>query len=101
MNVLALASKAKTNKELAIMTGLGILVIGGICYYYHTQNQALKRMHRRSIGQMSEMGSKISSLQKMINSLRSENYQLYLRNNDLIASLRKLEFNISDKEDRD
>ena len=97
MNALALASKAKTNKELAIMAGLGILVIGGICYYYHVQNQELKRMHRRSTGQMSEMGSQIASMQEIINNLHD---QLYLRNK-LIESMKKTDTNISNQEDGD
>jgi hypothetical protein len=79
------------------MAGLGILVIGGICYYYHTQNQELKRMHRRSTGQMSEMGSQIASMQEIINNLHN---QLYLRNK-LIASMKKYDANISIKEDGD
>ena len=100
MNALALASKAKTNKELVIMAGLGILVIGGICYYYHAQNQELKRMHRKSTGQMSEMGSQIYSLQEIINRLHAANNQLYLRNK-LIESMKKSDANISIKEDED
>ncbi len=95
MNALALASKAKSNKELVIMAGLSILVIGGICYYYHTQNQELKRKHRRSTGQMSEMGSQIASMQEIINNLHN---QLYLRNK-LIASMKKSEPNVADNED--
>ncbi len=38
MNVLATISKSKTNRDVAIMVGIGILVIGGVCYYYYTQN---------------------------------------------------------------
>ncbi len=95
MNALALASKSKMNKELAIMTGLGILFIGGMCYYYYTQNQELKYIHRKNTGQMSDLNSQISTLMENNNNFQSAYNELYIKHNYLLKSFQKLESNLS------
>jgi hypothetical protein len=54
MNVLSGISKSRTHREAAIIAGIGILFIGGICYYYYMQNQELIRRNKKYMGQVGE-----------------------------------------------
>ncbi len=101
MKALALASKSKTNKELAIMAGLGLLIVGGICYYYYTNNQVLKRLNEKYTGQISDMSNQISSLNERNISLQNKLNKLHQKNNDLTVSLKKSEADISKNKEND
>ncbi len=101
MKVLVNCSKSKKNKELAIMAGLGLLVVGGICYYYYTNNEELKRLNEKYTGQISDMSSQISSLKERNSSMQNQINKLHQKNNDLIASLKKCEDDISKKKEKD
>jgi hypothetical protein len=101
MKVLANCSKSKTNKELAIMASLGLLVVGGICYYYYTNNEELKRLNEKYTGQISDMSSQISSLKGRNSSMQNQVNKLHQKNNDLMASLKKCESTVANKDDKD
>jgi len=96
MDVLASASKAKTNRDLAIMAGIGILVIGGVCYYYYTQNQELKRTNKNYLGQMSKMNSTISSLEHSNINIQDAFNRIYADKLELMNQIQMLK--ISSKE---
>jgi Tfp pilus assembly major pilin PilA len=91
LSVYALSSKAKTNKELLIMAGIGIIVIGGLCYYYYIQNQELKQIQQTHSGQMSEINSRVSSLQESNRGLQYELDKIYQRSYELMATINKFE----------
>ena len=90
MNVLAHASRSKTNRDLAIMAGIGILVIGGVCYYYYMQNHNLKRVKIKHIEQISEMSSEISSLKENNNNIQEKIKQINKENSRISAELYEL-----------
>jgi hypothetical protein len=90
MNVLASNSKSKTNRDLAIMAGIGILVIGGVCYYYYTQNQELKLRHKNNMSQMSDLSSQLSAIQERMINMQIAYNELFKRNNYLKASAKML-----------
>ena len=97
MNVLAYCSKSKTNKDLAIIAGIGILVVGGICYYYYIQNQELKQRQQTYAGQMSEMSSRIYSLQESNRSLQMQINEHHKRRYELMNTIKKLETDLFNK----
>lgn len=72
MKVLAHTSRSKTNRDLAIMAGLGILVVGGFCYYYYIQNQQLKYSLEKKQSQVLNMSGQISSLKEGSNKLQEK-----------------------------
>ena len=95
MNVLSGISKSRTHKEAAIIAGIGILVIGGICYYYYTQNQELKLRQKNNMSQMTDLSSQLSAIQGRMINMQIAYDQLFKRNGDLMASMKKLESNDS------
>ncbi|MFN5334262.1 MAG: hypothetical protein ACK5BV_03630 [Bacteroidota bacterium] len=100
MNILSLCSKSKTNKDLAKKNGFWLVVIGGICLYYYYQNHTLRQLQKKHTGLLSEMSSQLSSLKESNGLLQNQINKLNQTNNNLIASLKKLESN-SNKEELD
>ena len=99
MNVLAHASRSKTNRDLAIMAGLGIFLIGGICIYCYMQNQELKLRDKKNLSQMSDLSSQLLTMQEKMINMQFAYDEIFKKNNDLLESIRIAESKKSNKDE--
>ena len=101
MNVLSGISKSRTHREAAIIAGIGILVIGGVCYYYYSQNQELKRTNKNYLGQMSKMNSTISSLEHSNINIQDAFNRIYADKLELMNQIQMIKIKVSKKDQGD
>jgi hypothetical protein len=101
MNILSQCSKSKTNKDLAVLAGVGIIVVSGICLYYYSRYHNLSQLYQKHTGRISVMSNQISSLNERNSSLQNQLNKLHQKNNDLTVSLKKCESTVSNKDDKD
>ncbi len=89
MNVLSLASKSKTNKEISIYMGAGLVLFGLGYIYFLRKNKKLTQSSTQNRMLISEMNNRIGSIQHENSRLMSDCSYLMNKFNQLLVEFQK------------